>query len=492
MKTAHALANGFILHFEDKGEHKIMAMEYGGDHQVMEGEDLFMALDMLEQEESFLPKEVINTLENSNFMGRSSNFAELKEAEVAYSVDDAGTPFEVEIINFRDKNGENITVTLPGELVGRRDIYNSATVEDADPLTVGEAAWLIEKISQESFEGVTPETAKRSLASYMVPALSEVAERIQMHLEQIDHHNWVISRPVKQADGSYEKSKESLLPRYIGLYPLLPDAKDDHERERKLAELCRRMFHTVKAGSLGGAWAHDSVWTTSEREGVTDIMEELAIKGLSPQAQYIDCDIPDLEKAARLPDTWRPSMGMSSSTKQLFDEDGKNRGWSERSLYFYRRKQERLETFRKLFDAVMTLPEELVIKHFVGRDSDFQKRYRESIRECSPGPARKLVNGQWHNLPLVGMEAIQHIVLNCYITGPFHKEIKFHRGEKWHDVFLSREMKEEIDRAIEIRLKPFSERLEDRIQQPFTYNPMAEKVSHPMMAAAVAGASHTQ
>ncbi len=451
MKTAHATKNGMVVKFDGK----ILALSYGaeGIHHVFEGDEADNILEMLhDDEDSHLPKEVIETLENANFPGRTTNFGELKTAEVGYSVDDACTPFTEETLSFM-VNGEMVSVTMPGELVGRYEAYNQETVEDTDPLTVGEALWLIEKITKEDHSDVTLETAKRSVDSYVAPALAEVNSKIQHYLESVDHLNQV--KTLRREMGI---SEEELTPRYIGLRKLYPEAKDEAECDKKLADLCRRLANTVKANSVGGPWAYTSMYNTSEREGVTDIMEELAIKGASPQAQYIDDDIPDLDKAAREKNT--------HLYNQMFDANGKNLGNSDRSLYYYRCERERAAIFRKLMAAIQELSPELLIKHFYSKNSDFQRKYRESIRACSPGPLRRLVDGKWVNLPLEGEAAIRHLISLGYKREELHPNVKFHRGDTWHKVFLTKVMKEEIDRALDIRLRSYSERLEERLERP--------------------------
>jgi hypothetical protein len=466
MKSVHATAHGFIACYDDNGTDKVVAMEYGGDYKVLDEDGRDLAEHMMQQDSDILPAEIREVLENANYAGRSTNFAELKEAELAYSIEDASpTPFEDESLFLNSSNQGAMQLVWPGELRGWREQHKSSTVEDSDPLTNGEAAWLIEKILGEDFSDVSSKSLAISNASYLVPALAEVAEKIQDHLEQVDHHNWCLGRPVRFDDGSFVAPKAKLVPRYIGFYPLLPNAKNNEERDRKLSELIRRVLHTVKGNSLGGPWAHDGIWSTSEREGVTDIMEELAIKGLSPQAQYVDDDLPDLEREEyRLMESHQdPRRPRSALFNQLYDKDGKNRGWSDRSLFFFRKKEERIKNFHALMHAIMTLPEQLVTKHFLGRDSDFQRTYRESIRECSPGPVRKFSNGQWLNLPLSGMEARLYLVRQGFNAFELHPDVRFHRGERWHSVFLDRSMKEELDRAIEIRLKSYSNRLDSRI-----------------------------
>ncbi len=472
MKTAHATLNGVVVMMDDS---KVLALAYGGNHHVFAGVEADNILEMLhDDEDSHLPKDITDTLENANYPGRTSNFGELKSAEVGYSVDDACTPFREETLSFM-VNGEMVSVTLPDDLVGRYEAYNQETAEDADPLTVTEALWLIEKINNEDHSDVSTEAARRSVESYLVPALAEVGAKVASYLEGVDHLNQVKSLPVL-VDGNYEPSQSKLVPRYIGLRRLYPEVTNEVVCDKMLADLCRRLAHTVRTNSVGGPWAYTSMYNTSEREGVTDIMEELAIKGASPQAQYLDDDIPDLDKAAREknPHLFNQmyEVKLNNKGKVISEKQSKNLGWSDRSLYFYRKERDRNDIFHKLMAAVQTLSPQLLVKHFYGKNTDFQKKYRDSIRACSPGPLRRLVNGQWQNLPLTGKTAVEELVARGYKLEDLHPEVALHRGETWHNVFLTKAMKEEIDRALEIRLRSFNERLEERLARPLpAYTP---------------------
>ncbi len=436
MRTAHATAQGFVIivKSDSLGPTKgALAVQYTGEYQKIKPEQLDILYQLMDADDLQETKEL---LANPNYLGRASNFAELKNAQVAYTIFDEKTedpnPFVEEDIWI---NGR--AYTLNGELKGFYEVNRSTTSEELEPLTLEEAYWLLRKLGM--LEELAPDVLARSQESLIKPLLANLSEKIINHRQKVDQHNWHAGRFLCNEAGHWVEANEARKLPWRAFHGLVEGS--ELQREKQIDLLMRRLTHTVEHDVLGGVWAHQTIHNITDRQGIIDIVEELGVQGRSPQAQYVDDDLPDLEKQAK----------EVSLYKQLFDKEGKNLGSSDRALYYWRCTQKAQDRFSRLFKAIHELPLASLIKHFGPNGERLRQLYRNSVRSCSPGPARALVDGQWKSVPLSGASAKALLVEKGFKLEDLHPEVRYHRGNTWHKVLMSRELWQEIEKALAIR-----------------------------------------
>lgn len=439
--TAHANSNGFVFLY-NTGDYRTIVSEYGGDlHHIRNGE---IVSEFLDDSEDYLQEER-ELLENKNFPGRTSNFRELAAAKVPFDIIESDGSFGCDVLHWPSKDGLSTNVAfIPSEerpgFVDEDD--DKGSNDPPEPLTVGEAAWFIEKVlGPEYTEGATPEALKASTASFLQPLLQEVYNRIQACIEAMDDYNDRLGRHLEK-DGKWQKSTEKKLPRFLALHKFLPEGMEKQEKEATWRELYRRLRITLRDDVIGGQWSYSSEYGIGIRSGITDIVAELSVQDRTPQQQYLDCDFSELYEKAKKTNLYR----------QLFDQNGKNRSWSENNLYLWRQSHDRERRFATLLCRFSKMDVELLRKYFSGPESKLLERYRQSVKECAPGPGRAIIDGRWQNAPLTGSKAVEQLIKRGFHYRDIHPEVRFSVGQHWHRLWLTKAQVDELQLIIDRRI----------------------------------------
>ena len=113
---------------------------------------------------------------------------------------------------------------------------------------------------------------------------------------------------------------------------------------------------------------------------------------------------------------------------------GENRGFAEHRLYMRRVKQERDARFATALWRMLTWPKQLLGPLM----EEVEKRYKQSVRQCAPGPERERINGRWQAAPMSSYDSILHISANPGTLKYPSRNIRLMFGPHWHKLFLNK------------------------------------------------------
>jgi hypothetical protein len=436
-KTAHATENGLLILCGPASDRRAVLVSNGKavilDNKKYEtltstiGSSMNKSMDISEEQDlaeeiGHIPNEIRDILENANYPGRLSSIQELKSADVSYSIGDDSDPvgevtksFNMEKLSWSDQQGQIVTVEVEGELLGRLELGTNSPAQDLlEPLTLGEAMTLI-KTFFPSEEVLSRDVAARSVESYLLPNIQAIKEVIEASIESCE------------ADGRA---------RFSDLASLFPKSFDDKPGEG-WEFLWARIKASVKNRSIGQPWSYQDTYSMGERHGVTDIMTELVVQGKSASELMEPDDLHEKEEQARA----------TSLYKEFYDLHGINRGWPDRSLYYARCKEKKQWLYEKLRDTLLKKPRSN-LKVYLTDDSPIRKAYKNSVKACSPGPLKKLVDNKWVNLPLTGPEARKVLLSKGFNAEQLTEKSTFFRGEHWHKLLLTKELLDKLEQDI--------------------------------------------
>jgi hypothetical protein len=300
-----------------------------------------------------------------------------------------------------------------GELRGF-GVNEDTEVRLFEPVTAEEALDIITAVLGDT--KVTYKEAKHNLDSWTTPTLESAIEAFDQKQEEL------------------EKIGKSALTFY----------KLD-------SELVTRARVSIARGHTGRSWSHDGLYSIGERDGVTTEQSRANDDNIKKIDQFshrwernnngeLDFDAElELSRALNLFD-------------QLYRRDGTNLGWSDRSLYYWRKSHEREERMYRTLRSIQTWPTEWLSQ---GMDRARQM-FKQSVQDCSPGPKKvRDENGVWHNLPLEGEKAVYAIResgVSSFKGKRASRRIKFHKGERWHKLFLTRKQMDTLERVYQERI----------------------------------------
>lgn len=432
--TAHAFSNGLVILSENNGKKLATLFCYDGKPRTFS--DTSIVTDILadkeEEEESSAEKE---TLENGNYIGRTTNFHELASANINYS-----------IISDESKDSDPLSESLDfdesGELRRVRVEQGREAPEVYEPLTVSESLWVISNIlGNEYLEEVTLESARRSIAGFIIPLLELCNEKLNLCKEKISEYNNNLFRYKKSGD-SWKNSEEKLVPAFLPLHRLSPKScKTADEKALFWKKVALRVAKTVENGNPGDAHSYCNIYNIGERKGITDITKELAVQDRTPQQQYTDCDFPDLLKEAY----------ENSQLFRAFDRSGKIALSSETTLFYLRQSEERELRFERLKSFIKKASLKTLEKYFLGNDSVIYKKYRKSVSRCAPGPKSVRKNGKWVAAPLQGEEAIQVLLKKGFSLEDISPKVRYHRGSSWENLWLNKKQVTDLSELAQSR-----------------------------------------
>lgn len=433
---------------------------------------------------------------NMAAFGVATNFAELAEANINYSIRSKESHFETEKIAWGaiDEN-ENITTVVAtwgvtdehGKIIGITEdipkeprgvhIFEGPDPDSLlEPLTLEEAEWFIDATIGNSPESSETIASKGNARQVLQPMLIDAVERAEDFLQAMDERNAHALRVGDDMISPWE---------VLGIGPA--------------------QFSRIRAGAkrwnIGGAWsdAATTVVTTpvfndkpsghpvkkgeavAKGGGMTGIrVVRAANGGVLTRALYFigeregtvigresqnDIDFTkfdqhhrpgeridgklmineELEAASR--EKWFDQMYISevwdSEQKKMVpvqapDGGPVNRSWSDRGLYLWRQSHSRGERFADKLWKVLTWPM-VALKPAMSR---LRTEYRKDIRCNAPGPGRVQVRGKWHNIPLQGLEGIEWLRSRGRGTmagKSVSPEIRVYKGESWHKNQLNKQ-----------------------------------------------------
>lgn len=419
--TAHAFSNGMVILSENNGKKLATIFCYNGKPRTLPYTS-FVADILADKEENEELSSEREILENGNYPGRTTNFHELASANINYA-----------IISDESKDADPLSESLDfdesGELRRIRIEEGKEAPEVYEPLTVSESLWIISKILGEEYvEGVTLESAHRSIAGFIIPLLELCNDKLNLCREKISEYNDSLLRYKKNGD-SWESSSETLIPAFLPLHHLSPEScKTADDKAIFWKKVAMRVAKTVEDGNPGGAHSYCNIYNIGERKGITDITKELAVQDRTPQQQYTDCDFPDLLKEAY----------ENNQLFRVFDRDGKIALSSETTLFYLRQSEEREIRFERLEAFIKKASLETLEKHLLGNDSVIYKKYRESVSRCAPGPKSIRKNGKWDAAPLHGKEATEVLLTKGFSQEKLSPKVRYHRGSSWENLWLNK------------------------------------------------------
>lgn len=478
--TAHAMEFGY-LYREVAAEGRILAGMYGEKPVQLEEESALGLMSFFEEEDE--KNEVEELLANNNYLGRTTNFNELAQSGVGYSVGEpSGSSsyeeeeneedkllddiFEIETLSWLDKEGNKVTELMQGEVRGLHQGPAASPNQNIEPLIVREAAELLDAINKTKHGEETDMALKASVHSLLMPSLRRLLHKLEDYEEAMYNHNWNLGKYITNSDGTMSAPEVKRVDKWAGLRGLFNKNKQmtNFEESKYLDYMMSRLKLTVRDNSLGGQWAHQDRYSMGARIGITDIIKELSVQNRTKQQQYTDDDFILLEKEI-LDREPLPKYILEKQGNQLFDKDGQNRGWGDKSRYFWRCSSDREQRFIKLQMYIMRAPLEDLKKFFDGSNSLIFKKYSKSIKRCAPGPDSMYKEGRYTSAPLIGQSAVDILVSKGFKKEVLHRNVKFHRGEEWHKIWLKKEHVQYLQQMVAKRIKKETVTLASKFQQ---------------------------
>lgn len=469
--TAHAMEFGYIYR-EIATEGKMLAGMYGEEPVKLEIEGALELMSFFEEEEV---NEVEELLSNTNYPGRTTNFNELAQSGVGYSVGEPSGKrktdllddvFNIDTVSWTDSSGNTVTELLNGEVRGLRQGPAVSPNQNIEPLTLREATELLDAINKTEHGRETDTALKASVESLLMPELRKLLNKLEDYEEAMYNHNWNLGRYVTDYDGKITAPEFKRVDKWVGLRGLLN--KNNHmsvlEESRYLDYMMSRLKLTVRDNSLGGQWAHQDRYSMGARIGIVDITKELSVQNRTKQQQYTDDDLILLEKEV----IDKPPLSkqfLKEHGNQLFTKDGENRGWGDKSVYYWRCSSDREHRFIKLQMYIMRAPLEDLKRFFVGADSLIYNKYSKSIKKCAAGPDSVYQDGRYVSAPLTGQSAVDILVSKGFSKEILHKDIKFHKGEEWHKIWLKKEHVQLLQKMVDKRIEKETVTLADKFKR---------------------------
>lgn len=471
--TAHCMEFGYIYR-EIASEGRILAGLYNEEPVLIQDENAkdFMLSMGLEEEVN----ETEQMLANSNYVGRTTNFSELGQSGVGYSVNEPkghdedrdnihpsefimDDIFTVDTLSWRNKEGTKVTVLMNGEVKGLKQGPAVGPNQNIEPLTPMETAELLDAINKTDLSTYSEEVLKASVYSLLVPELAKLLDKLEDYEEAMFNHNWNLGRWITNSDGTVSEPTVKKVDKWVGLRGVFNknNLMSIGEETKYLEYMMARLKLTVKDSSIGGQWAHQDRYSMGARIGITDITKELSVQNRTKQQQYTDDDVILLEKAA---------LEGESMFSKLFDKDGVNLGWGDKSRYYWRCSSDREQRFIKLQMYIVRAPLDILKKHFTGPDSIIHKKYTKSIKDCAPGPDSVYDNGRYIPSPLTGQEAVDTLVAKGFDRKFLTASTKYHKGEEWHKIWLKKEHINILDKMVTDRIKQETVTLADKFSGP--------------------------
>ena len=429
--TAHASADGvaMLLHQDNDQGHRteiISINRYGKDpafawSEQLNHQSVFAELEAkpMVEEESFY--EEARKLSNLQAFGHYATFSELAEENINYTVLDSDIGFVEETIDL----GNGRKVTLPGELRGIRELKSKNGGDLLEPVTVDEALAFIQNVFC-SYLDVTPEQAEKSLDFWLIPTLK--------HAVQFFEEQQELFATMKQV-------------RMQNVYELYKISEEDF----------RRMKISAQNENVGAPWSWQANHCIGERESVVLEQARQNDVNYTKQDQYqLPEDLVDGKPLFEREYELSKNMNLFDSLYYRGGElkpdgsrakPGENRGSSEYARYLRRCSQRRDELFADKLWKILTWPLPLAEAGM----KQLRKAYRNSVKECSPGPQREMVDGRWQTVPLVGDAAVNWIRRRGKGTlagKRVSKNIQLHTGESWNNLILTKKHMDSLEEAL--------------------------------------------
>jgi hypothetical protein len=438
--TAHAMEFGY-LYREVGDEGRILAGMYGEEPVQLEPESALGLMAAFEEELN----ETEEALVNSNYPGRTTNFSELSQAGIGYSVgeptgssaeekdeeEDDGLledVFQIETMSWVGSDGNRVTEVMNGEVRGLKQGPSMSPNQNVEPLTIKEAAELLDAINKTDISSESDRVLKASVNSLLIPELHTLLSKMLDYEEAMYNHNWNLGQYITNEDGTMSAPKVKRVDKWVGLRGLFNKNKQmsNIEESRYLDYMMSRLKLTVKNDSVGGQWAHQDRYSMGARIGITDITKELSVQNRTKQQQYCDDDFILLEK--EIVDKAPLSKEvLSKYGNQLFDKDGANRGCGDKSRYFWRCSSDREHRFIKVQMYITRAPLEDLKKFFTGPDSLVYKKYTKSIKMCR-GSAKNLYTRMLSSTKAssgirFGLRRSMLSIFNKWLTGESNRKL---------------------------------------------------------------------
>jgi hypothetical protein len=319
-----------------------------------------------------------------------------------------------------------------------------------DPLTLEDAAvFCTNLIDEETMEFVFTSTASNTTAV----ATGLLAKAVELATAQIERR-----REVKE---EYDRK---------GIDEELPPLSFP-------IELYAQARMTAERDCLGGQWAYQDLYGFGERDGITEDQALMNDRVYTKSEQYWqlgDCegnelDFNDAYKVAKTENVKYTFNQMYSFTRmekgqevsnnapdmvQL--EDGRKvRGPgviknSDYKIYLLRCEMIRVERTKRILEYIKKLPVQQLDTALRG----IKAKYMESVKNCAPGPDRKMVDGQWVNVGLTGKAAIEAFKKAGVgsLKGQLPSKVfTYTKGEAWHNLLLKKEHLNIIENEVKIR-----------------------------------------
>jgi hypothetical protein len=465
--TAHCGAEGY-LYREVEGENRTMAGMYGEVPVLIDSEIVQDFMLSLEEEVN----EVERTLVNSNYLGRTTNFNELSQSGVGYNIEEPNNKknpdsdiledvFHTDVLSWVNKEGNSVDIILNGELKGINCPKEKiATPQNLEPLTVREAAEFIDAVMKTNYAEETDRVLEASIESLLTPDLKSLLTRIENYEEAIYNHNWNLGRYITEADGTCSIPDTKKVSKWAGLKGIFnkEGLMTDIEESRFIDYMVARLKITVRDNSLGGTWPYQDEFCLGARAGVVDITKELSVQNRTKQQQYSDDNVNMLIRQAQDMDTPAPFF------LQCFDRKGKSRGFGDQSIYYWRCSHSREQRFIRLQMYIMRAPIKDLKQFFTGPNSLIMNKYRDSIRSCAPGPLSKYEEGSYKDAPLTGKDATEALISRGFKAESLNENVRFHRGECWHKIWLKKEHVQKLQKMVEDRIAKSTQTLAGKIK----------------------------